>query len=292
MAPSRHPGRSRFTLIVLVLVSITIITLDFRGFGPLEGVKSGVNTILSPVRSVGDAVFSPLGNAWSSIFGGGDLADENERLRRENDELRGAAARGEDAEAELDEIRETLDLQVRTDIERTHAEVIGGAASNFDRTVRLNKGTNAGIERGNPVITAAGLVGRVVEVSYNQAIVQLITDPGIRVGVRHSGVDRDVGVARGRGEGVPLLIDVGIDVRTEVAEDDVFVTSGVERSLYPDGIPVGRVSKLIAAEDNEAQDDVTEQGATGPLEQSLEIEPLADLDRLSFVSVLHWQPED
>jgi rod shape-determining protein MreC len=290
VAPSRHPGRSRFTLIVLVLVSITIITLDFRGFGPLEGLKSGVNSVFSPVRAVGDAVFGPIGNAWEGIFGGGDLADENERLRRENAELRGAAALGEEAQAQVDAMRETLGLEFREDIPRTHAEIVGTVGSNFDRTIRIDKGTNAGIKVGNPVVTSAGLVGRVVEVSYNQAIVEVITDPSLRIGVRHS-LSRDIGVARGRGEGEPLLVDVGIDVDTEVGEDDVFVTSGVERALYPDGLPVGRVSRLIPPEENANQDEEIEQGATGPTEQSLELEPLADLDHLTFVSVLRWQPQ-
>lgn len=292
MAPSRHPGRSRSTLVVLLLISITLITLDFRGFGPLEGVKSGVNTLFSPIRTAGDAVFGPVASAWDGIFGGGDLADENERLRQEVDQLRGDAARAEEAQAELESIRESLELLPRSDIPKTHAEVTGGEPSNFDRTIRLDKGANAGISPGNPVVTSAGLVGRVTEVSLNQCVVELITDPGLRIGVRHSSPDRDVAVARGRGEGRPLLVDVGLDVDTDVAVDDVFVTSGVERSLYPDGIPVGRVSRLVGEDEGASEQDETEEAVTGPLEQTVEIEPLADLDGLSFVSVLLWRPPD
>ena len=296
MAPSRDPGRSRTTIAVLVLISISIIALDAGGFGPVNGLKSGVGTVFSPVRAVGDAVFGPVGDAFNGVFNRTDLAQENEELRDQIDRLRGERARAQQAAAELAAMRATLDLPDVDDIVKTHAEVVAGPVSNFDRTIQINKGANAGIRRGMPVITEAGLVGRVVEVSLNSASVQLITDPGFRIGVKHV-LSSDIGVAQGRGEGEPLRVDVGLDAATEIAIGDYFMTSGVERSLFPPGIAVGRATVAIEAAAPAAEGGETATTTTSTtiapgrsLEQTIELRPAADLTRLSFVSVMLWNP--
>jgi len=296
VAPSRDPGRSRTTIAVLVLISISIIALDAGGFGPVNGLKSGVGTVFSPVRAVGDAVFGPVGDAFNGVFNRTDLAQENEELRDQIDRLRGERARAQQAAAELAAMRATLDLPDVDDIVKTHAEVVAGPVSNFDRTIQINKGANAGIRRGMPVITEAGLVGRVVEVSLNSASVQLITDPGFRIGVKHV-LSSDIGVAQGRGEGEPLRVDVGLDAATEIAIGDYFMTSGVERSLFPPGIAVGRATVAVEAAAPAAEGGETATTTTSTtiapgrsLEQTIELRPAADLTRLSFVSVMLWNP--
>ena len=307
MAPSREHGRSRTTIVVLVLLSITIIALDAGGFGPLNGVKSGIGTVFSPVRSAGDAVFGPIGDAWNGVFNRTDLRAENEELREQLDQLRGQSAQAEIAAAELEEMREALALPTNNDITSTHAEVVAGPVSNFDRTIQINKGANHGIRRGMPVVTGATtsdndaarsavLVGRVVDVSLNSSNVQLITDPGFRVGVKHA-LSGDIGVAQGRGEGETLRVDVGLDAATAINEGDAFTTSGVERSLFPPGLLVGLATRAIEAEvpatdtTSPSTTPTTAAAATGrTIEQVIDLEPATDLDNLTFVSVMLWNP--
>jgi len=293
VAPSREPGRSRTTLIVLVLISVTVLALDTGGFGPINGVKSAVGVVFSPVRAVGDAVFGPVGDAFNGVFNRSDLKAENERLRRQLDDLRGEQSSAQQAAAELAAMREALDLPSFTDIVSTHAEVIAGPISNFDRTVQINKGANAGIRRGMPVITSAGLVGRTVDVTLNAASVRLITDPGFRIGVKHV-LTGDIGVASGRGEGQTLRVDVGLDADSEISPGDFFTTSGVERSLFPPGVTVGRAVDAVPARepasDSQGQATTATTTAGRSVEQTIDIQPAADLDHLSFVSVMLWSP--
>ena len=306
MAPPREHGRSRTTLIVLVLISITVIALDTANLGPVNSVKSGLGAVLSPVRAVGDTVFWPIGDAFNGVFNGEDLRAENEDLRRQLDDLRGEQALAQQAAADLEAMREALDLPDIADIVRTNARVVGGPVSNFDRTIQIDKGANAGIRRGMPVVTAAAsdevpgrsalLVGRVVDVSLNSAHVQLITDPGFRIGVRHVLSD-DIGVAEGRGEGQNLRVDVGLDAATEINLGDFFTTSGVERSLFPPGIAVGIATETVEAVAPEGDDATSATTTTSTtvaagreIEQSIDLQPAADLDHLSFVSVMLWTP--
>ena len=106
-------------------------------------------------------------------------------------------------------------------------------------------------------------------------MVGLVTDPGFEVGVRLAG-SGDVGIARGTGEGHPLVVEEGIELQTEVAEDEVVTTSGVARSIFPPDVPVGRVVSVTTAADQ--------------LSQVLRVELLADLDNLAYVRVLLWSP--
>ncbi|MGH9165546.1 MAG: rod shape-determining protein MreC, partial [Acidimicrobiales bacterium] len=127
---------------------------------------------------------------------------------------------------------------------------------------------------GMPVVSGAGLVGRVVDVSTRRAAVLLISDPTSSVGVRLAG-SGDVGVATGRGRGSTLRIDL-VEPLTKVEPGEALVTSGLEQSAFPPGIPVGQVKAATTA--------------TGALQQDVTAQPVADLDRLSFVKVLQWSP--
>lgn len=310
MASSGDPGRSRTTIVVLVLISISIIALDAGGFGPVNGIKSGVGTVFSPVQSVGDAVFGPVGDAFNGVFNRTDLAEENQRLRERIERLEGDRAQAQVAAAQLEAMRDSLDLPNVADIVRTNAEVTRGPGSNFDRTIQINKGANAGIRRGMPVVTASSgeeeaegaarsalLVGRVVEVSLNSSQVELITNPGVVIGVKHV-LSGDVGVAEGRGEGEPLRVEVGLDAATEINVGDYFMTSGFDSSLFPPGIAVGRATVAVdaatPAPDEDAAASTTTTSTTidtgRTLEQTQNLRPAADLERLTFVSVMLWTP--
>ncbi len=85
----------------------------------------------------------------------------------------------------------------------------------------------------------------------------------------------DLGVVEGVGPDRPL--DLGlIDVGTEVRERELLVTSGVDDSFFPGGIPVARVRSVSST--------------AGDLEVDLDVEPVVDLDRLRFVEVLQTGP--
>jgi rod shape-determining protein MreC len=262
MLPSGSGG-SRFTLALLAVISISVLALDLLGTGPLESVRNGLLGALGPFRSAGEAVF------------GEDESDELARLRAENDSLVGMEARAANAETEVAALRELFGLPLSAQIDRTVARVIGGPRANFDRTLEIDKGAGAGIKPGMAVTTGAGLVGQVDRVTFNRATIRLIDDPLVRPGVLHV-PSRDVGVARGSGEGEPMIVDSEIDAGTEIAADDLFVTSGVEGSGFPGGIPYGRAI------------DVRPSG--NPLEQEVLLDPVADLERLTVVEVLLFEP--
>jgi rod shape-determining protein MreC len=277
MALPRHTGRSKFSLFVLLLASVTLLSLDARDFGPVETLKDGLSAVVSPLRSAGDAVLGPIGDAWSDIGGDEDLEAENQRLREQIAALLEERIDNAGAAEELAELRTILGLEGPGSYDTVVAEVTAGSVSNFDPYVlEIDKGTSDGIGDGMPVVVAEGLVGRIEDARPGSARVRLLTDPDVSVGVLVVGTP-EIGIVRGAGEGHPLRVTESVRVGAPVQEGDLLVTSGLDRSPYPEGLAVGMVSAI----------EVDEAG----LDLQLVVEPTAPLSDLNFVMVVLYDPE-
>jgi rod shape-determining protein MreC len=274
VALSRRTGRSRLTLALLVLTSLALLTLDFRDSSIVLSARRTASSAFSPLRGVAETATEPFTNAWHGITGYGDLKSENERLRERIDELQGGALLDEDAAEQLDALLDQLDIEWVGDIATATARVVAGPGSNFSHTIEIDKGSDAGFKEGMPVVNGAGLVGRLVQVSAHRSSVQLITDPDFAVGVRLVPGDAP-GTARGTGEGEDLIVDTGLEADAEVDVGAALTTSGADRSAFPASIPVGRVRS-------------TREGSGG-LTLDLVVRPLADTEKLTFVTVLLWE---
>ena len=276
MAVYRRSRRSRFLLVLLALKSVTVLTIDYRGGGDgaLESVRRGARDAFAPVQSAAAWAFSPVSGFFGAIGDFGDLRSENARLRRELDEARAEALRGADADRERQGLLQLQGLDYAGGLDSVPARVISTAPTNFQLTITIDRGTDARLDVGMPVVTSAGLVGRITEVSKIRSTVLLITDPQSNVGVRlaNSG---EQGVVRGGGARNFLPLDlITTEVPVEVGEP--VVTSGLERGLFPAQIPVGKVRSVSAP--------------PSALQKEILLDPSVDLVRLEFVRVLLWTP--
>jgi len=114
------------------------------------------------------------------------------------------------------------------------------------------------------VITASGIVGRVILSSNFFSIVQLITDSQSAVGVMVESTRRQ-GIVKGTG-GLDLALDY-IDDDNDLKEGDKFLTSGLDR-IYPKGLLLGVITTV---------------GPRRGLIKTVEVRPSADLGRLEEV---------
>lgn len=274
MATTRRPQRrSRLTLLLLVLVSVTLLTLDARSFGPLAGVRSAVGSVLAPVGDVADTVTRPVRDAWNGAFSGDELRAENERLAARVAELEQGEADAAVARRELEQLAADLDLDAVVGLDTVVARVISAGVGNFDAGLQIDRGSDAGIAVGMPVVGGTGLVGRVAAVTPGRSTIELVSDPDFRVGVRVAG-GRGLGVVAGQGDQTQALA-TGFDRNLPLAEGDLLVTAGTARSLFPADLAVGRVTRVAA-------------DAVG-LEREATVELVAPISNLRYVTVLLWE---
>lgn len=274
MALSRRSTRPRYTLLLLVLASVTIITLNYRGSRPITAVKDGAQNVLAPVQAAISAAVRPVGNFFEGAVSYGSLRAENARLRAENAALRGPSLRASAEERQAKQLMAQANLPFTPSIPKVAAEVLGPGPSNFENTVELDKGTSAGLAVGNPVVTGAGLVGRVVATSSNRSTLLLVSDPTSHVGVRFD-PQGSLGIVNGQDVGQPLEVDM-VPISAHLTKGQVMSTSGVNQSIYPGGIPVGTVESNTAP--------------GGALQRQVTLAPTANLGQLDLVSVLQWLP--
>jgi rod shape-determining protein MreC len=267
-------GNRRAVLVLLVVTAVTLITLDVRGTGPIDEIRGASRDVIAPVASAADRVFSPVGDWVGGVTRAGSLKDENARLRRELEDARGTSAKSRGYASENEQLTELLDLPYAEDAGAVAARVVSGSPGNFDWTVQIDRGTSHGVSEGMPVVTGAGLVGRVREASGDRATVLLIKDPksGVEVITEN---ERTTGVAQGRTGEELLRLDF-VDPAVEVGEGELVFTSGRDASRFPPNVPVARVARV--------------DRHRGDLQQDILLRPLVDLDSLEFVKVLEWPP--
>jgi rod shape-determining protein MreC len=267
------PTGSRTRVAVLVLASVTLLTVGLRDAPVVREVREGASAVIDPVEGAVDRVTAPVRNAWHGVTDYDDIQRENDELRAQAEAAEAAGVQTSDAERQLAELSASLDLPWAGNVETATARVVSGPRSNFSHAIEIDKGTDDGIAVGMPVVTGGGLVGRVSHATGASSMVELLTDPEFRVGVRLS-TTGDLGTARGQGRDDPLAVDSAISPGAKVPEETGVVTSGVDRSAYPPGIPVGTVAS-------------SRQGSGG-LALDLDVDPLVDVDQLSYVTVMLW----
>lgn len=270
MAIYRRERSTRLLVIALVLTSLIIITLDFRGGdqGPLAVVGRFSLNVISPLQDAVAKIFRPVGSFFVDLSRVGSLNAENERLRQQLEEVRGQQAAFQELEAEVKDLRETLRIRDRLAFETIGATIIGEVPSNFEASVTIDRGSADGVAMDMAVIAADGLVGRVVRVTANFSKVLLITDPNSSVAARLA-ASRESGILTGQRER-DLRFSL-VDPETPVAPGEQVVTSGLG-GVFPGGIPVGVVSQVVPDET--------------ALEKQILVRPTVDFSRLSDVLVV------
>ncbi|MFR9190472.1 MAG: rod shape-determining protein MreC [Anaerotruncus massiliensis (ex Togo et al. 2019)] len=244
------------------------------GFSPAISQAAGV--VVTPLQKLSSSISGAVSGYFRRYVRADEIAAENEALRAEIDELRRQAVNYEEYKHENEELRKYLDVEFREehpDFEVELASVVARDPDDRFYSFTIDRGSLSGIEPLDPVVTADGLVGVVREVGVNYSKVVTILDVWIDVGARDVRT-RDIGIVTGS-------VDLAADGKCRLnylpresgaAPGDIVVTSGIGDSLYPQGLLIGKITRI----DN----------APGDISLFAEIEPFADVRRLTDVMVI------
>ena len=274
--------RRRAVLAGFVVASVALITVWFGEpvTGTLHVLQRGAQEVLSPIQSGASRALKPLRDTIGWTGDTLSAKGENDRLRGELGRLRRELAATQTARRDVEQLSGFAEI-ARADgfpqgTAPVTARVIARSPTVWWSSVQLNKGSSDGLEVDQPVITGDGLAGKVTAVTGGTATVTLITDErsSVSAQVMPAGAD---GIVRPKvGDPNDLLLDF-VEKGGRIKSGQTVVTSGFTaspglESLFPRGVPVGRVKKVDRSELD--------------IYQTVHIDPFAELKRMDFVQVL------
>jgi len=240
-------SNDRFRSFRLVLFSGLLLTLALIIFVSISGTqkfsvfhKLVLETVgpLQKVVSETTSYFIGFKDKYLDLL---DLHRKNEQLWAELQEYRASAYRNREAVATNIRLRKLLGFKETSELPMVTARIVGKDPSLWFRTVMIDRGTSDGVMRGMPVVTEAGIVGQIFAVSPNYAKVLLAIAPSSALDVLLQ-KNRVRGILKGTGT---LVYRVDYILKTvDVRKGDYIVTAGYG-GLFPTGLPVGVVSKVI-----------------------------------------------
>jgi rod shape-determining protein MreC len=281
----RHDRRRRLTLVLLVITSLALISLDERGSGIIDSARTAAQDVVSPLQTLADDVFNPVADWFDGLGRADELQDQNDQLRRQLADARSEVAAAKGSAARLAELEQILDLPSIDDSTGITADVVSQGTGNFTRTFQISKGSDSGIVKGMPVVVGdtkngAALVGQVVTVSKSRAIVRRMDDRDFAVGAHlvQGAKFGPAGIATGQSGSNLLRFSVIVDNATSAVlnKGDVAVTLGGDKDLFPANLVIGTVVQKV--------------GAGGAIARDADLRPIVDLDALTIVKVLKYPP--
>ena len=251
---------------LLVVLSIGLLAISTLQPQVLSGVRVGAADMAAPILNI---VSSPLQQAAvfvRDVTGLAEIQAENARLTEENIKLREWYQTALLLEAENKSLRELMNVKVEDPHTYITARILSDSTNTFAKSLLVSAGSDDGVRKGQAVIAADGLIGRVVEAGERTARVLLVTDMNSRVPVIIEG-SRQHAIFAGQNEQSGTLVH--LPPESKVSKGARVVTSGVG-GVFPVGLPVGVVSKL---------------------EDNIVIEPFANFNRLMHVRIVN-KPAD
>ena len=221
--------------------------------------------------------FVKLGDYFPFVHSRRQLARQNEALRRENEELRRQAqALGEIGRENL-RLHQLLSLKEHPGLRTLSARVIGRDASNWWKSIQIDRGSNDGVRENLAVLDADGLVGKTISVTRGEARVLLLVDPNCKVSAFLQDT-REPGVAAGAAGAFtfsPRCVMTYVNRDAKIKPGEFVITSGLG-GVFPKGMPIGIVRR-------------TQLNKQTGMYQDVEIKPAVDFRRLEEVLVVLGQ---
>ncbi|MEA5026200.1 MAG: rod shape-determining protein MreC [Erysipelotrichaceae bacterium] len=267
-------------ILIFIISGITVITVTMaivRQVSVLNTYETHIFSFFSSVK------YTMIDYPVETLVGWIDdyanyhaIRDENDRLRADIDSLNLYKAQLMEANREIDELKAILNLQLTmTQYDLINATVIGRDISSWNDVIKINVGSNDGIDENYAVITTDGLIGRVTSTSENSSVVKLITteDGSNKVSVKIQ-INADTTAEAyletydsEKNAFVLKLLSTGYTVTPGMT----VITSGMG-GVFPSGLLIGTVSEVTVL--------------TNAVGMSVYVVPAADFSDFHYVSVV------
>ena len=260
--------------ILIFFLALSLISANLHSRENMSFFESLVVGISAPVQKVVWGIIGGVGNVWRGYFYLVGLEKENKDLKRELQELKLQMNRYREADLANERLRALLNFKKSIATPLLPAQLVAFDPSGWFQTILIDKGRNDGVVLDMAVVSAEGLVGRVIGVGNHHAKVLLILDG-------NSAVDAYIQRSRARG----VLVGLGRELcllkyvqrNEDVQVGDKVISSGMG-GVFPKGLLVGTVQEVVRA--------------SSGLFQRVEVEPAVNFSRLEEVLVVIQPPPE
>jgi len=271
--------RAPIWLVTLLVANLVIMAVDARDAdGGQKVLRMWTQAFASPLQNASSKATGATSGFFQQIWNFRSTAQQNEQLKERLAQVETELHSARQATDENERLKSLLNLNEQTSIKNVPARVIARDPSVWFNTITINRGSSSGIEVNMPVVTAGGIVGRVITVSPWASQVMLITDEKAGAGavIGQLGQSGALGSVRGRADlGVGLIEMRYVSGLEKVEVNDYVMTTGQD-GIYPQGLNIGRV--------------VDVKNGTATTAHQILIQPGAQLDHLEEVAVLLYHP--
>ena len=251
--------REYFVLALLSVISLVLLSLND-------------NRQIRTIRAYTIGIVGTLQSAISIIPNFFVLERENEILRQQNVVLNDDVSRLREARLENLRLREMLQLKERSPFHLVAADVVGKTLDLLRNTVTVNVGEREGIKINMPIVSEAGLVGRVIASSSHYAVAQLMVNRDFRASAK---IQRSRVMGILTWSGGEFLQFKNVAKTQDVVEGDLVMTSEYS-NVFPRDIKIGTVTHVAEHE--------------GGLFKEIQIKPSVDFATLEHVFVIATTP--
>ena len=252
--------KQKFSLFVLIILSILLIYIETIEAKPLDYLRSSIKDIIYRGALVASAPSKGFGSLAASVKNHINLYSNYNQLKEENDKLKNDISKSDFLELENIQLRKLIEEQVTSSSNLLSARVMLDKQSLYLNSFIINIGSNKGVKKGFAVLDGDNFIGRIVDVNFFSSRVLLISDLNSKIPVLVEPLAYHA-ILSGHGKSKPTL--EYLPKKHNVQNGDKVYTSGKE-GLFSPGIPIGE----IIIEDN-----------------IIRIESFSDLSQITFVNI-------
>jgi len=259
--------KQKFSLFVLILLSLSIFALDTSELKAIKILRSLLNDGVYRISTISSSPIKFSGVVKDFFITHIFVYKENKKLKTELEELRNKDFQTLYLQTANKRLQDIIQLEKKSTFTTISAKVILDKNSPYLNSVIISKGSSSGIKLGMPVLSEGNLAGRVVEVNFLSARILLLNDLNSKIPVMISPKGSQA-ILSGRGEDKPKL--EYLPEKFEVSDKNLVFTSGKD-GIFFEGIPVGNV----IFEDNK-----------------IKVKLFSDPNQISFVHIVLDKPSD
>ena len=230
-------AKQKFSLFVLILLSLFIFVLDISELKPIKILRSLLNDGVYRISAISSSPIKFSGTVKDFFITHIFVYKENRKLKTELEELKNKDFQTLYLQTANKRLQDIIQLEKKSAFTTIAAKVLLDKNSPYLNSVIINRGSSSRIKLGMPVLSEGNLVGRVVEVNFLSARILLLNDLNSKIPVMISPKGSQA-ILSGRGEDKPKL--EYLPEKFELNDKNLVFTSGKD-GIFFEGIPVGNV---------------------------------------------------